>query len=819
MARKRAAAASGDDPLLQAIEAGDEAGVRALLAGGADPETRRGKTRALELVPHRADGVAVALIEAGADPGDARSLVWAVTTRRLETVQAFLRRGRDPNELTLMGTPLQVAAGLGDLAILEALIAARADLDAGSTISTPLLAAIQHGQAAAALRLIEAGADPRRGAETSDARPVHAAAAAGLTEVVRALLRAGADPNPCCALRVGLTEFVRSPALVAAARNGHAETVAALLEAGAEPFARDEQGQAAIERATDARVREVLARAGADVVPRSPDELLLLAAEQGDLAGAQAALDAGASPDARDARGTHPRWTPLMHAAEGGHPLVLRALLEAGADPALEDAPPGQDDAQARRMVGFMGEELAARQGHALRRTALHWAALTGRVAVCELLLERGAPRDARDLLGNQALHLAAREGHGEVVRLLLERGADPESKGEDKATALALATRNNHGELARLLLAQAPARAGKPRAARPAPALLLDAAAAADVELVRSLLAAGADPNKQLRQRGCALALAAGAAVNVATAPGVQRLGPAPEEATLATVRLLLEVGADPNGRGYLGAALYHAALIGHPEVVRALLAAGADPRGGAAQDTDTPLHIATLRKDQAIVDLLRAAQPRSRRATPPPKRKEPAPPARKPRALKRPSFARAGKSAAFRAALEALGERCGAKPGPFPGLAGAALVHVATKRRQGLDVEALQAELLPQGCFVCAPESSRGAPAQLAAFPTRERAQVIAAMQTNGANYDLGPGDVLAFLEALEQEHPFVLTTIGHDVLAGRFLRPPGKKAARALAARMYEVCPDIVDQGCESVDELARELGQGRLYLWWD
>jgi hypothetical protein len=45
------------------------------------------------------------------------------------------------------------------------------------------------------------------------------------------------------------------------------------------------------------------------------------------------------------------------------------------------------------------------------------------------------------------------------------------------------------------------------------------------------------------------------------------------------------------------------------------------------------------------------------------------------------------------------------------------------------------------------------------------------------------------------------------------------PVKKPA-ALAKRMYDFCPDIVDQGVGDVKELAAELKRtGKLYFWWD
>jgi hypothetical protein len=33
------------------------------------------------------------------------------------------------------------------------------------------------------------------------------------------------------------------------------------------------------------------------------------------------------------------------------------------------------------------------------------------------------------------------------------------------------------------------------------------------------------------------------------------------------------------------------------------------------------------------------------------------------------------------------------------------------------------------------------------------------------------------------------------------------------------MYQFCPDIVDQGVDTVSKLAQELKKGSLYFWWD
>ena len=101
---------------------------------------------------------------------------------------------------------------------------------------------------------------------------------------------------------------------------------------------------------------------------------------------------------------------------------------------------------------------------------------------------------------------------------------------------------------------------------------------------------------------------------------------------------------------------------------------------------------------------------------------------------------------------------------------------------------------------------------------LPTQNWADLIAAFQTNGANYDLMPTDIIDWLKKMEKQHPFELTGGGFDWLEGRFLQPPLK--ARTLAQHMYKFCPDIVDQGIGSTRDLARALEKdGSFFFWWD
>jgi hypothetical protein len=89
---------------------------------------------------------------------------------------------------------------------------------------------------------------------------------------------------------------------------------------------------------------------------------------------------------------------------------------------------------------------------------------------------------------------------------------------------------------------------------------------------------------------------------------------------------------------------------------------------------------------------------------------------------------------------------------------------------------------------------------------------------MGTNGANYGVGTEDVIRWLRKLEDRQPFDLTGVGGDFLAGSFLA--AVKKPKELANQMYEFCPDIVEQGCGTVEELAKQLRTMRtFFFWWD
>ena len=92
-----------------------------------------------------------------------------------------------------------------------------------------------------------------------------------------------------------------------------------------------------------------------------------------------------------------------------------------------------------------------------LKRTALHWAAVSGKENLTrQLLLRKIYPRadvHATTDRGKTALHLAAQQGHAGVVDILLDAGADPMARSDGGWTALHNAAHKGHAEVIEVLV------------------------------------------------------------------------------------------------------------------------------------------------------------------------------------------------------------------------------------------------------------------------------------------------------------------------------------------------------------------------------
>lgn len=242
----------------------------------------------------------------------------------------------------------------------------------------------------------------------------------------------------------------------------------------------------------------------------------------------------------------------LLSAARTGDAAQVRALLEAGADPNIEQR----------------------------TYSPLMFAAGNGHIEMTRLLLERGAAVDHRDHNGDRALLWAAQRGHVETVRMLLAAGAALQSDDDPfRKTPLMSAASYGHVAVIRVLLA---AGADARRRDHTDDTALHAAATSGNAEIITMLLAAGGDPNITDR---------------------ILRRTPMHLAATydrLDAVHLLTAAGADLDVRDYQGRTpLWTAASRGHAAVVEVLLVAGADP--DARDDAGLSPFLVTLAKSEA--------------------------------------------------------------------------------------------------------------------------------------------------------------------------------------------------------------------------
>ena len=310
-----------------------------------------------------------------------------------------------------------------------------------------------------------------------------------------------------------------------------------------------------------------------DVKTKEPDggTALHWAVHLGDRDTAALLIRAGAPVNAANDYGV----TPLSLACTNGNVAIVELLLNSGANPNTASPVTGETVLMTAARTGIVDvvKMLLDRRADVnvtepqLGQTALMWAAAEGHSGIVRVLVERGAGVRARSKAGFPPLVFAARTGDVELIKFLLGAGADVNEEAADGTTALSVAIVRSHTSLARFLVTK------------------------------------GADPNK-----GPGFTPLHWAAGNWSSADFVADAGIRSDNnewsaleglrgsAKREFVKFLLDHGANPNARaqgnppkygagrargGVLAGAtpFFVAAKSGDAEVMRLLVAAGADP------------------------------------------------------------------------------------------------------------------------------------------------------------------------------------------------------------------------------------------------
>jgi ankyrin repeat protein len=358
-------------------------------------------------------------------PGHLRLLANAISSQNIETLQVLLEAGFAPDPLP------------GE--------------DNRSTSLTPISLAVSFGTDEMVRLLLKHGANPTRALFGAVMQRRH--------EAARMLLEAGADPN---------YEGDGIKPLSLAHFNGDREMAELLLKYGASSdphmvFACQERAPEVAEiiertEGTDwlrdvrnGNLNAVRVRLSQGVPIEARDAqrnktALMIAVDEGNVEMARLLLDHGADPNATTEYGHR----PLLRAVYRGNVELASLLIERGAEVAVEDAWGGTPIAAAARQGSdAMVERLTA----AGARVGIVEAALLGRADDVRRFLADGTPVDFANESGMTALFGAAHRGDISLADELLNRGANVAARDRLGKTPLIVATISLQEEMVRFLL------------------------------------------------------------------------------------------------------------------------------------------------------------------------------------------------------------------------------------------------------------------------------------------------------------------------------------------------------------------------------
>lgn len=265
-----------------------------------------------------------------------------------------------------------------------------------------------------------------------DKMPIHWAAQGGHLKIVAFLLSKGAA--------VDSRNDVDETPLIYAAEGGHVDLVKYLIQKGADVNAKAKSGQPVLFYAVNGGnadvVRLLLAKGAVCTYNANEGWTLLHTAAWGtSLPIVQMLLDKGLAADAKSASGR----TPLQSACLGGDKGIVDLLIRRGADVnscSQDGACPlglattaGNTDAVALLLKAGARVDIHLKEAD---RTPLHVAGAKGFGDIAAMLIDKGAPLDARDHRGATPLDLARRYSQKKIAALLEAKGA-PAGKGQER--------------------------------------------------------------------------------------------------------------------------------------------------------------------------------------------------------------------------------------------------------------------------------------------------------------------------------------------------------------------------------------------------
>lgn len=532
------------------------------------------------------------------------------------------------------------AVSCDDPDVVRALLGAGVDLSLSGNGMNLLQLACRNGAAKVVAVLLETGIP----AEPVDPRmpsPLHFACENGNAEIIRMLIRKGANPNRTIeqvspltmaalsgssAAVEGLGPKVKYPTdddgiftlACQAAQGGNHPLFLKLISKLPKDALKSPDWPEILETLLLGGHPEttdwVLKQAGADLAKKRSTIPPLIAAIVPTRIGKTDAvreklvatlLAAGADPNA-SCKGV----TPLLLAARHGNAAIIEKLLAAGAKISATDYK--QRNALMRAANANQSAdliELLLKAGidpndvdSGLEITPLMACAATSNADACLVLLKAGAAPDGDPMFRMKPLTMALNPGNSNdaegiirVVKLLLEYGAkvapsNPVNPLDGMALHAAISA-SRASLINDLAAAQRPPLKPDSKEARD---YLTHACLTADPATVKAVLDLGVNPASL-------------------DSKGLSPLTSAASSGMVRNMKLLLDLGVSPDVLDPRDVpAIWMAASYGQVNAVRLLLAAGAKPDALHPQKKTTALEIATARRDETLIALLKQTKPR---------------------------------------------------------------------------------------------------------------------------------------------------------------------------------------------------------------
>ncbi|XP_048522674.1 serine/threonine-protein phosphatase 6 regulatory ankyrin repeat subunit A [Dendroctonus ponderosae] len=371
-------------------------------------------------------------------------------------------------------TPLHLAAGAGQIEVCKLLLELGADIDATDEDGQkPIHAACQNNYSEVAKLFLQQHPSLVMATTKDGNTCAHIAAAQGSVTVVEELMKF--DRQGVISARNKVTD---ATPLQMAAEGGHSEVVKALVRAGASVTDENKGGFTAVHLAAQYGHLQVLE------VLRSSNNLRVTSKKLG-VTPLHVAAYFGQADTVREllthvpgtvksdspngaslvpALGNESGMTPLHLASFSGKENVVRLLLNSAG--VQVDATTHENGYNPMHLACYGGhvtvvglllsrsaELLESKDRHG--KTGLHIAATHGHYQMVEVLLGQGAEINAPDKNGWTPLHCASRAGYVEVVKLLTESGASPKSETNLGAVPIWFAASEGHHAVLEYLMSK----------------------------------------------------------------------------------------------------------------------------------------------------------------------------------------------------------------------------------------------------------------------------------------------------------------------------------------------------------------------------